>query len=853
VEKFSKIQTAQSIRLGQWMDWPNSYYTHTDSNIEGIWFFLKKCHENGWLYTDKRISLWCPRCGTSLSEHEMTGSYRTLEHHSIYCKLPIRDKNARILVWTTTPWTLPANVALAVKPEIDYCEATLPGESTPLILAQESLAILQDKKPKILRVFKGAELVGLRYETCFPDLPAQKGVEHRIVAWDEVDPSEGTGVVHIAPGCGEEDFELGQEQNLSIIAPVDEAGVYVVGFGGLSGKKAQGVAEPIIEMLENAGKLYKSQKYAHNYPICWRCKTETIFRPVDEWFINCTEIRPRLIEAARSVHWQPAHLGKRMEDWLANMGDWSISRKRFYGLPLPIYPCEKCGEVTVVGSKAELRQYSGPEVDELPELHRPWIDKIKIKCPSCNASVARIPEVGDVWLDAGIVPFSTLGYFRDRETWEKYYPAEWICEMREQVRLWFYSMLFMAVTLDNRSPYQRMLGHESVVAEDKTRFSKTGFMIHFDEAVEKIGADAMRYLFCSAPVAHNVRFGYKLGNEGRRRLLTFWNVYSFFITYARLDSPTLHDFEPDKKNLTVTDRWLLARTNIFLQDATDSMNDYSTPEVVQAFKSYIEDLSNWYVRLNRRRFWKSGDSRDKKAAYWCLYNALRVATQALAPVIPFMAEEIWQQAIRPFDPWAPVSIHLSDWPEPLPCHDDETLLEQTDLIRKTITLILRTRNQEQLRVRQPLANLYIVADQKKREAVERMSDIIAEEVNVKAIRFLEDRSELETTYLALDFKKAGPILKKDAWRIKDLLGNLDEAEMAALVQQFRTGHSVKLPAWPDPLPVNLFQERVRAKTGISIASEGEITIALHTLLSKSLVSEGLVRDLVRQVQVLRKD
>ncbi|MFQ5628567.1 MAG: class I tRNA ligase family protein, partial [bacterium] len=391
VEKFSQIQTAQSIRLGQWMDWPNSYYTHTDSNIEGIWFFLKKCHENGWLYKDKRISLWCPRCGTSLSEHEMTGSYRNLEHHSIFCKLPIRDKNARILVWTTTPWTLPANVALAVKPEIDYCEAILPDESTPLILAQDSLAVLQDKKPKILRVFKGAELLGLRYETCFPDLPAQKQVDHCIVPWEEVDPQEGAGVVHIAPGCGAEDFELGQEKNLAIIAPVDEAGVYVEGFDWLSGRKAQEVAEPIIAALENSDKLYKSQKYAHNYPVCWRCKTETIFRPVDEWFIRCSEIRPRLLEAARSVHWQPAHLGKRMEDWLANMGDWSISRKRFYGLPLPIYLCETCGEVTVVGSKTELRQFGGPEVDELSELHRPWIDRIKIKCPSCNAPVARIP------------------------------------------------------------------------------------------------------------------------------------------------------------------------------------------------------------------------------------------------------------------------------------------------------------------------------------------------------------------------------------------------------------------------------------------------------------------------------
>ncbi|MFA6004655.1 MAG: class I tRNA ligase family protein, partial [Elusimicrobiota bacterium] len=494
VDRFSRIQAEQSVRLGQWMDWDNSYYTHTDTNILGIWHFLKLCHKNGWL-TQKALPMpWCPRCGTSLSEHEMSGSHQDLKHLSVFVHLPLQDDpKRRLLLWTTTPWTLSANTAAAVNPELQYAEVSSPQWDHTLILCKDAIDKIKAFTPKVLRVFSGSELVGLRFETFFPEFEAQKDVVHKVVAWSQVDAKEGSGIVHIAPGCGREDHELGQEQGLRQICPVDDNGNFLSGFGWLTGRNASSVADDVAGALEKAGKLLKSEMYTHSYPVCWRCKSEIIFRLVNEWFIRSEEIKPRLIQAAQAVNWMPDYIGKRMEDWLQNMGDWCISRKRFWGLPLPFYICKDCGEFTVVGSREELKKLAvdPAKVDALPELHKPWIDGVDIRCPKCTQPVTRVVEVGDCWLDAGIVPYSTTGYFQDRAAWEKQYPIEWVCEMREQVRLWFYSMLFMGVTISGRAPYEKVLSYERVISEEGTKFSKTGYMIHFDEAVEKLGGDAM--------------------------------------------------------------------------------------------------------------------------------------------------------------------------------------------------------------------------------------------------------------------------------------------------------------------------------------------------------------------------
>ncbi|HLG51324.1 MAG TPA: class I tRNA ligase family protein, partial [Chloroflexota bacterium] len=435
---YAGVQTEQSIRLGQWMDWEHSYYTMTDQNIEYIWHFLKTCHERGWLYRGARSMPWCTRCGTSLSQHELIDSYREMTHLSVTIKLPlIGHPGEFILVWTTTPWTLPANTAAAVHPDLEYAAVRQNGEL--YYLGKNTLGMLRGPYT-IERTLKGSELIGLTYVAPYAQLPVQRGVSHRIIGWKDVAETEGTGIVHIAPGCGAEDYELSKTEDIAVIVPIDEAGNYFDGFDWLSRRNVSEVAEPIVNDLAQRGLLYAAAEYTHRYPVCWRCQSELVFKLVDEWFISAQEIRPQLIAAARTVEWIPDWAGKRMEDWLNNMGDWCISRKRYWGLPLPFYICDQ-GHLTVIGSRAELTRLAVSGLDQLRELHRPWIDAVKIACPQCGAVAERVPEVGDCWLDAGIVPFSTLDYLTNRPYWEKWFPADLVVEMREQIRLWFYSLL----------------------------------------------------------------------------------------------------------------------------------------------------------------------------------------------------------------------------------------------------------------------------------------------------------------------------------------------------------------------------------------------------------------------------
>lgn len=852
IEKFSKTIGEQSKRLGQWMDWENSYYTHTDENITGIWAFLKKCHDNGWIAESHRPMPWCPRCGTSLSEHEMSGSYKEIEHQAVFFKLPLVEMQAKMLVWTTTPWTLSSNVALAVNPDIDYVEVKVKSDEKPLILAKDALGVLGEDKLEVLRVMKGSTLVGLHFETCFHEFSRQKDVEHKVVPWDIVDPKEGTGIVHIAPGCGAEDFELGQTENLASIMPVDDMGVFVEGFGFLTGQKTQDVAPIVLEELEKQNKLYKGHNYKHSYPVCWRCKSEVIFRLVRAWYIKTEEIRPRLIKAANSVKWEPEYIGKRMQDWLSNMGDWNISRKRFYGLPLPFYLCEHCDTLTVVGSKEELRELAGEAVDQLPELHRPWVDEIKIQCPCCSHKVSRVPEVGDVWLDAGIVPYSTLGYFKDKEKWKQYFPAEWVSEMREQVRLWFYSLLFMSVTLEDRAPYEKVLAHNSVVSEDGTKFSKTGFMISFDEASEKMGVDPIRYLFAGANLTSDVRFGFSLGDEARRKLLSFWNVAVFFQTYAAIDMPQITKEIPNEARLTVTDRWLIARTNQFIQDANQTMDRYQSFALVKEFENYIDEVSNWYIRVNRRRFWKSEEVDEKQNAYWCLYHAIKATVQIMAPIMPFMTEHIWQNLIRPIEKEAEISVHLSVYPKADIAVADADILEKTHEARKAIALALRLRNENQVKLRQPLQKLFIKVNERLKEGFMLNLSIIKEELNVKEVVFIEDHAVLEEAYLVVNFKKAGSVLKQNVQAVKSLLEAVDESTMSKLVEAHTKEQEIQLTGWDEPLMHDLFVRQTKPKSCYVVGVEGGLTVALDITLTETLLLEGACREIVRQIQVLRK-
>ena len=855
VKHFSGIITEQSKRLGQWMDWDNSYYTNTDLNIQGIWHFLKVCDDNGWIKREYKPMPWCPRCGTSLSEHEMTGSYKLMTHNSVFFKLPLEELNSKILVWTTTPWTLSSNVALAVNPEIDYVEVKIKSDEKTLILAKNAIKYLGDDKLEVVRALKGEELVGLHYDTCFPDIPAQAGIEHKVVAWEDVAADEGTGVVHIAPGCGVEDFELGERLGLPKVMPIDDMGIYLDGFGWMTGKDSHTVADEVFEHLKADNKLYKVEPHEHSYPVCWRCKSEVVFRLVPAWYIRTEELKPRLIKNANSVKWEPASNGKRMNDWLNNMGDWNISRKRYYGLPLPFYPCD-CGEVTVIGSKAELREKAVDPamVDALPELHRPWVDEIKIKCPHCGKEVSRVSEIGDVWLDAGIVPYSTFGYFTDRKEWEKNFPAEWVTEMHEQVRLWFYSMLFMSTVLEDRAPYERVVTNSAVVAEDGSKFSKTGFMIKFDEAAEKIGADTVRYLYAGAPNTNDVRFGFNLGDEARRKMLSFWNIYTFFDTYAQIDKPVFTDYKPDKASMTATDKWLIVRTNEFITKAQGYMDDYKVYLLIKDFEVFVDDISNWYIRTNRRRFWKTEDEQDKMIAYWTLFTALKTCVQVMAPVIPFMTEYIWQKLIKVCEPNSAESVHLSDWPTVIEGFEDDGIIEETALARDVIAVAMRLRNEQQIKVRQPLNKLFVCCDKDKADKIKTFEKNILDELNIRNIEYISDANLLEDKYCAVNFKVAGAVLKQNVNKMKQTLENFSADEMKAVTEAVIAGGEVAVPGWDEKFDASVFAVNSKTKAGIVSAEFGsDCVLALDVVLTEELLKDGAVRDIIRQCQLLRKE
>ncbi len=851
VNKYATIITQQSKRLGQWMDWDNSYFTNSDKNITTIWYFLKKCHEKGWLIEKYRPMPWCSHCGTSLSEHELADSYQDMEHRAVFFKLPIIDSNLDILVWTTTPWTLSSNVALAVNPNLDYCVCKVKSSDRKIIVGKQSVNVLKNDLIEIEKEIKGQELVDKKYQTCFEEL-SQQNFEHKIVAWEDVDSVEGSGVVHIAPGCGAEDFELGQKLGLPNICPVDENGVFYSDFGFLANKEADSVSDLVFSELEKRNKLYYTHLYKHRYPICWRCKKPLIFRLTKEWYISAEEIRPKLIEAIKTVKWQPSYLEKRMLDWLNNMGDWNISRKRFYGLPLPFYKCEECGKLTVVGSLEDLKEYSSSkEVESIPHLHRPYIDNIIITCPKCGAKVKRVAEVGDCWLDAGITPFSTKKYFEDKEFWNKNFPAECVIEMKEQIRLWFYSLLFMAVTLENKAPYKKVIGFAMLVAEDGSKFSKSGpNNINFNDLVNKTGADVIRYIFASNNMLNDTRFGFGITDDVKRKLLGFWNAYVFFNTYANIDNPDIAHYIPNIEELDITDKWLIEECNKFIENSTEYYETNKYYLIVKDFENFIENLTNWYIRVNRRRFWKSDDTEDKMNAYWSLYNALKIITQVMSPIIPFLSEYIWQNMIRDIEKESEESVFLAGFPNVNEIRFTN-LDNETKYVRDIIAIAQRLRNENQIKIKQPLKTMFLNVSDEVFNAVTKFENIIKDELNIKQIVRENDNTKFNEEYLSVNFKTAGIVLKGDVQKLKNELLELTNEEMKDVVNQYKKG-KISFKSF-NQLDSELFVLCFKAKEEYVISTENDITVVLDITIDKDLMLEGLLRELIRSIQVLRKE
>jgi len=931
VLRFAAVQTEQSIRLGYWMDWndpaelrglgdllvedpgrvitlqgPNgpvtdtveqmvgrlglsdlggSYFTFSNENNYQIWGFLKKCHDNGWIYKGEDVMPWCARCGTAISQHEIvTDGYFEVTHDSVFVRFPLVGReNEALLVWTTTPWTLSSNVAAAVGPELDYVRVTAEDGWTYYMAEGAMKNTLQGKNNEVVGRLKGEEMVGWEYVGPFDDLPRvqqafdEAGYTHRVVPWREVGAEEGTGIVHIAPGCGAEDYGLSKEFNLPVIAPLDENGIYVDGFGWLTGRQVAGVAEDVFARLREKGFFYRKQKYSHRYPHCWRCGSELVYRLVDEWFISMGQtydkprgelteaekkasLRYQIMDRVDQINWYPGFGYDREMDWLRNMHDWMISKKRYYGLALPIYECDECDQFTVIGSEDELRERAVEGWDEFAghTPHRPYIDAVKIACPHCGAKSSRITDVGNPWLDAGIVAFSTLGYRHDRAHWEKWYPADLITEsFPGQFRNWFYSVLAQSTVLSEEPPFRNLFGYATLFAEDGREMHKSwGNSIEFNEAAEIMGADTMRWLYAGAKPEQNLLFGFQRGDEARRRfLIPLWNVYSFFVTYANADGWTpggaARDAQSPLEGNAQLDRWILARLDETTVETRAALDRWDSERAVQGLEMMLDDLSNWYVRRSRRRFWKSEADADKQAAYATLYHVLVEFARLLAPFVPFVTEEIYQNLVRTFDGDAPASIHHTFYPAVDESQLDHRLLDKMRLVI-TAAALGRSARGVTGKLRQPLARAKVfVGSQQERDDLLELADVLAEEINVKEIEIVSEVGELVSYKLMPNNRFLGPKLGALFPSVRNALAALDPAAAAASLQ-----NEGSLSVQVDDQAITLTGEDVIVQTeplgGLAVAGDKGVTVAVDPHLTPELIQEGYVRDLVRGINEMRK-
>jgi isoleucyl-tRNA synthetase len=910
VLRYAAIQTEQSIRLGYWMDWNDpdtlraladrivedpdgeitvdgpeepvtdgvehvvarlgmpelggSYFTFSTENNYMIWTFLKTCQEKGWLYKGRDVMPWCPRCATGISQHEIvTEGYREMTHPGVTLRFPIRERPGEsLLVWTTTPWTLTSNVAAAVGPDLTYLKVRQ-GERI-YYLSKGALSILQGKY-EVLEEMQGSALEGWTYDGPFDELEAQQAVggpeAHRVILWGEVGEAEGTGVVHMAPGCGAEDFVLGQEQGLPAIAPLDDEGMFIDGFGAFTGTHVSESPERVFDSLREKGILYKVEDYTHRYPVCWRCSTELVFRLVDEWFISMDELRHDMMDVTRQIRWIPSFGLERELDWLRNMHDWMISKKRYWGLALPIWECGACGEFTVIGDEHELKERAVAGWDEYEghTPHRPWVDAVRISCPECGAEVSRIEDVGNPWLDAGIVSFSTLQYRTDPDYWQRWFPADWISEsFPGQFRNWFYSLLAMATVLENKPPFLSCFGYATLLAEDGQEMHKSwGNAIEFNEAADRMGVDVMRWLYCRQKPENNLLFGYGRADEVRRQfLIPLWNVYSFFVTYARIDEwrPRSKDSgsEQEPGNRTMLDRWILERLDEVIARVSDRLENYDAYGATIALEPFLDDLTNWYVRRSRRRFWKSEQDADKGAAYSTLYQVLTTLCRLLAPFVPFVTEVMYQNLVRSVDPDALESIHHTDWPEARLEAVDGELLSSMALARQVVALGHSARNSRNVKLRQPLAAAMIHRDAGAVGLDEELLTLIQDELNVKQVRFVDDPSDLVVYRLLPDNKVLGPRFGKRFPALRRALSDLDPLET---VKRLQAGLPLQLKVEGGEVELSpgevLVQENPRE--GLAVASERGVTVAVDVVVTPELAAEGVAREVVRRIQNLRKE
>ena len=880
VMKFSDTITQQSIRMGQWMDWDNSYHTMSDENNYTIWHFLKVCHERGWLYEGRDVMPWCPRCGTGLSEHEIvTEGYKEIVHPGLFVRLPLLEGRGHaqqeegeppkvgevqkvaspqesLLVWTTTPWTLTSNTAAAVHPDLTYVKVRQGDEL--LYLIKGRLSVLRGDY-EVVKEMPGRDLVGLTYRGPFDELPVQQGVVHRVVEWEEVSEVEGTGIVHTAPGSGKEDFALGKRFDLSTIAPLDEFGDFVDGFDWLSGRNVYEVNEPIYASLREKGLLYHLEDYSHRYPVCWRCDSELVFRLVDEWFISMDELRELIADVTKKIRWIPEFGMSGELDWLRNMDDWMISKKRYWGLALPIYKC-RCGHFDVIGSEEELEQRAVEGLEDFSghSPHRPWIDAVKISCSNCGEKVSRIPDVGNPWLDAGIVTFSTLDYRNDRDHWRQWFPADWISEsFPGQFRNWFYSLLTMSTVLENSEPFRAVFSYALMRDEKGDEMHKSkGNAIWFEDAADKMGVDAMRWLYARHNPASNLNFGYTAVDETRRRfIIPLWNVYSFFITYASIDRYDPSTPPPEFSQRPELDRWIISELNGLIAEVTDALDNFEPDRASRSLEGFVEYLSNWYVRRSRRRFWKSGilsdvdgdADDDKLCAYATLYECLVTLTKLLAPFMPFATESMYQNLVRSSGSGYE-SVHLDTYPKADVSRVDQRLSDATRLAMRISSMGRAARSKAGIKVRQPLLRLLVKArTPEEAELVDQITPQVQDELNVKEVVPLADETDVLEYTVQANLPVLGPRYGSE---LGSIVSGLSDVEPLEVHRRVSAGSSIEVGGYtlePDEVLVSGAD-----KEGYAVASEGGYTVAVTTEVSADLAMEGLARELVHRIQNMRR-
>ncbi len=870
VWKYKGMWEEFSNKVGFWADMDNPYVTYHNTFIESEWWALKKIWDDGLLYKGFKIVPYCPRCGTPLSSHEVAQGYKTVKERSAVVRFKVIGEDAYFLAWTTTPWTLPSNVALCVNPDENYCkvkaadgytyymaEALLDkvlGGMAEKLVKEEKLA---EGTPayEILETYKGKELEGKEYEPLFEctkeyvaKLP-QKG--HYITCDSYVTMSDGTGIVHIAPAFGEDDANVGRKYDLPFVQFVDGKGDMTkeTPYAGLFVKDAD---KPVLVDLEKAGLLFDAPKFEHEYPHCWRCDTPLIYYARDTWFIKMSAVKDRLVKNNNTVNWIPEGIGKgRFGAWLENVQDWGLSRNRYWGTPLNIWECS-CGKRHAIGSIEELKSMSDNCPDDI-ELHRPYIDAVTIKCPDCGGEMKRVPEVIDCWFDSGAMPFAQWHYpFENQDIFEDNFPADFISEAVDQTRGWFYSLMAISTLLFDKAPYKNVIVLGHVQDKDGQKMSKSkGNAVDPMDALNKYGADAIRWYFYSnsAPWLPN-RFHEDAVVEGHRKFMgTLWNTYAFYVLYANIDEfdPTKYTLEYDK--LSVMDKWLLSKLNSMVKSVDDNLGNYRIPEATKALAEFVDDMSNWYVRRCRERYWAKDMPQDKINAYMTLYTALVTLCKAAAPMIPFLTEDIYQNLVRTVDKNAPESIHLCDFPEVNESMIDPELEASMDEVLKVVVFGRAARNTANIKSRQPIANMYIKAA---KTLDDYFVDILRDELNVKNVEFKEDLSAFTAYSFKPQLRTVGPKYGKHLNAIKEYLANVDGNKA---MSELKADGVIKFTA--DDTEIALAEEDllidVAKMDGYVTEGDNYVTVVIDTTLTPELIEEGYVREVISKIQTMRKD